>query len=194
VPVPRLKPFGQLKLSVAGPETMMFADTDVGYPAWSTHGSEATATGPSPPLPPRAIAAKSFCAGSMWNSSPRTRSAIPMAADRLSAVGIGNRRCAPHPLSDHQLQHGRRLAQMDHQDRPAGRQRDFNTKLVGLQIASSYACRRRNSAATGKLSEHAKEMRSISPTSKFSDRVEASVAGGWNGASRGLSITNREAS
>jgi len=130
----RLKPFGQLKLAMAGPETMMFAiptvDTGVLYP-----GSELRQLGQVRRYRRARSLRKSFCAGSMWNSSPRPdrrfqwlRIAYPLS--------YRNRRCAPHPLSDHQLQHGRRLAQMDHQYRPAGRKRDFNTKLVGLQIAS----------------------------------------------------------
>jgi hypothetical protein len=74
--------------------------------------------------------------------------------------------------------------------KPTARQQ-FNTRLVGVQNASSYACRRRNSSSTGKLSEHALGNAIDIADFRFSNRMEASVAGQWSGAAKGLSVTSR---
>jgi hypothetical protein len=67
----------------------------------------------------------------------------------------------------------------------------FNTRLTGLQNASSYACRRRNNSSTGKLSEHAFGNAFDISEFRFSNRLEASVAGGWSGSVKGLSLGSR---
>ena len=191
VPLPRLKPFGQLKLAMAGPETMMFADTDidtgVALPRLRSYGNWAKSA---------VTAARDRCEKLLRGLDVEFKPKDPIGdsngcgiAYPLSVSEIAGVRFTPAATLNcsmvaalHKWITG--VAQ------PAAK-RDFNTKLVGLQIASSYACRRRNSAATGKLSEHAMGNAIDIADFKFSNRVEASVAGGWNGASRGLSITNR---
>lgn len=69
--------------------------------------------------------------------------------------------------------------------------KQFETRLTGLQNASSYACRRRNNASTGKLSEHGFGNALDIADFRFSNRVEASVAGGWSGSIKGLSLASR---
>jgi len=67
----------------------------------------------------------------------------------------------------------------------------FNTRLTGLQNASAYACRLRNNASTGKLSEHALGNAVDIADFRFSNRMEASVGGGWSGSVKGLSLASR---
>jgi hypothetical protein len=59
---------------------------------------------------------------------------------------------------------------------PAAKQ-EFKTRLTGLQNASSYACRNRNNSSSGKLSEHALGNALDVADFRFSNRMEASVAG-----------------
>jgi hypothetical protein len=67
----------------------------------------------------------------------------------------------------------------------------FNTRITGIENASSYACRRRNSSSSGKLSEHALGNALDISEFRFSNRLEASVAGGWGGSIKGLSLGSR---
>ena len=69
--------------------------------------------------------------------------------------------------------------------------KQFNTRLTGLQNASAYACRLRNNASTGKLSEHGLGNAFDIADFRFSNRMEASVGGGWSGAVKGLSLASR---
>ena len=73
---------------------------------------------------------------------------------------------------------------------PTARQ-EFNTRLTGLQNASSYACRLRNNSSSGKLSEHALGNALDIADFRFSNRMEASVGGGWSGSIKGLSLASR---
>jgi hypothetical protein len=73
---------------------------------------------------------------------------------------------------------------------PAAKQ-EFNTRLTGLQNASSYACRLRNNSSTGKLSEHGLGNAIDIADFRFSNRMEASVAGSWSGSVKGLSLSSR---
>lgn len=68
---------------------------------------------------------------------------------------------------------------------------EFNTRLTGLQNASAYACRLRNNASTGKLSEHALGNALDIADFRFSNRMEASVGSGWSGSIKGLSLASR---
>jgi hypothetical protein len=68
---------------------------------------------------------------------------------------------------------------------------EFNTRLTGLQNASSYACRLRNNASSGKLSEHALGNGFDIRDFRFSNRMEASVGRGWSGSVKGLSLASR---
>jgi hypothetical protein len=68
---------------------------------------------------------------------------------------------------------------------------EFNTRLTGLQNASSYACRLRNNSSSGKLSEHALGNALDIADFRFSNRMEASVGGGWSGSIKGLSLASR---
>lgn len=67
----------------------------------------------------------------------------------------------------------------------------FNTRLTGLQNASAYACRLRNNASMGKLSEHALGNAFDIADFRFSNRMEASVGAGWTGSVKGLSLASR---
>ena len=73
---------------------------------------------------------------------------------------------------------------------PTARQ-EFNTRLTGLQNASSYACRLRNNSSSGKLSEHALGNALDIADFRFSNRMEASVGRGWSGSIKGLSLASR---
>jgi hypothetical protein len=191
VPVPRFKPFGQLKLAMAGQETMMFAETDtdtgLDLPRLRSYGNWAkSAVG----------AARERCEKVLRGLDVELKAKEPIGdsngcgiAYPVSVSKVAGVRLTPAPT----LNCGMVAALhrwITEVAQPAARL-EFNTRLVGLQIAASYACRRRNSAATGKLSEHATGNAIDIADFRFSNRVEASVAGGWNGASRGLSITNR---
>ena len=191
VPVPRLKPFGQLKLAMAGPEIMMFADTGID-------------SGPAlPRLRSYGNWAKSAVTGARERCEKLLRG-LDVEFKPKEPIGDSNGCGIAYPLSVSEIA-GVRLTPaatincsmvaglhkwITEIAQPAAK-RNFNTRLVGLQIASSYACRRRNNSASGKLSEHAKGNAIDIADFKFSNRVEASVGGGWNGASHGLSITKR---
>jgi hypothetical protein len=60
---------------------------------------------------------------------------------------------------------------------PAAR-KQVGTSIIGIRNASSYACRRRNNATSGKLSEHAKANALDIAAFDFSKKAEITVAGG----------------
>jgi hypothetical protein len=68
---------------------------------------------------------------------------------------------------------------------------EFNTRLTGVRNASAYACRLRNNASSGKLSEHGLGNAFDIADFKFSNRMEASVGRGWSGSIKGLSLASR---
>jgi hypothetical protein len=68
---------------------------------------------------------------------------------------------------------------------------EFNTRLTGVRNASAYACRLRNNASSGKLSEHGLGNAFDIADFRFSNRMEASVGRGWSGSIKGLSLASR---
>jgi hypothetical protein len=60
-------------------------------------------------------------------------------------------------------------------------QLNLKKKLIVINNASAYACRRRNNSATGKISEHAKANAFDIATLGFSDGSETSIKGDWSG-------------
>jgi hypothetical protein len=63
---------------------------------------------------------------------------------------------------------------------PAARQ-NLKKKLVKINNASAYVCRRRNNSKTGKLSEHAKANALDIATLGFDDGSTISIKGDWSG-------------
>jgi hypothetical protein len=63
---------------------------------------------------------------------------------------------------------------------PAARQH-LKKKLVRINNASAYVCRRRNNSKTGKLSEHAKANALDIATLEFDDGSTISIKGDWSG-------------
>lgn len=63
---------------------------------------------------------------------------------------------------------------------PAARQH-LKKKLVKINNASAYVCRRRNNSKTGKLSEHAKANALDIATLGFEDGSTTSIKGDWSG-------------
>jgi hypothetical protein len=63
---------------------------------------------------------------------------------------------------------------------PAARQH-LKKKLVKINNASDYACRRRNNSKFGKLSEHAKANALDISTLAFADGSTTSIKGDWSG-------------
>jgi hypothetical protein len=59
--------------------------------------------------------------------------------------------------------------------------KQVGASVIGIRNASSYACRRRNNATTGKLSEHAKANALDIAAFDFSRKTEIAVAGGSSG-------------
>ncbi|MGH6874735.1 MAG: extensin family protein [Aestuariivirgaceae bacterium] len=191
VPVPRLKPFGQLKLAMAGSQDMIFVETDVdtglALPRLRSYGNWPKSS---------VTAARERCEKVLRGLEVELKAKDPIGDSKgcgiaypVSVSKIAGVRLTPAATVNCGMVAALHRWITDIAQ-PAAK-REFGTRLVGLQIASSYACRRRNSAATGKLSEHAIGNAIDIADFRFSNRVEASVAGGWNGASRGLSITNR---
>lgn len=58
---------------------------------------------------------------------------------------------------------------------------NLKKKLVRINNASAYACRRRNNSKTGKLSEHAKANALDIATLGFEDGSTISIKGDWSG-------------
>jgi hypothetical protein len=66
-------------------------------------------------------------------------------------------------------------------------------KLVRIHNASSYVCRRRNNAATGKLSEHAFMKALDISTLEFADGSQTNVKGDWSGVKAALGVSGKAA-
>ncbi len=60
-------------------------------------------------------------------------------------------------------------------------QTHLKRKLIRINNASAYACRRRNNLKTGKLSEHAKANALDIATLTFDDGASISIKGDWSG-------------
>lgn len=69
--------------------------------------------------------------------------------------------------------------------------RDLGTKVVTIRNASAYACRRRNNASSGKLSEHAKANALDISGFVFAKKAEVTVAGDWSGVLQSLNLSGR---
>lgn len=67
--------------------------------------------------------------------------------------------------------------------KPAARE-SLGKTLTVIHNASAYACRRRNNAATGKMSEHAKANALDISTLGFSDDTSTTIKGDWSGLKR----------
>ncbi|MFO1033024.1 MAG: extensin family protein [Hyphomicrobiales bacterium] len=76
--------------------------------------------------------------------------------------------------------------------KPAAQQ-NLGLKLVRIHNASSYVCRRRNNAATGKLSEHAFMKALDISTLEFSDGSQTTVKGDWSGVKAALGVGGKAA-
>ena len=63
---------------------------------------------------------------------------------------------------------------------PAAR-RQLGASVIGIENASSYACRRRNNASAGKMSEHALGNALDIAEFKFEKKARIAVVGGWAG-------------
>jgi hypothetical protein len=63
---------------------------------------------------------------------------------------------------------------------PAAR-KHLKKRLVKINNASAYACRRRNNSRSGKLSEHAKANALDIATLEFEDNSKISIKGDWSG-------------
>lgn len=75
---------------------------------------------------------------------------------------------------------------------PAARQH-LKKKLVLINNASAYVCRRRNGLATGKLSEHGKANALDIATLGFDDGAKISIKGDWSGLKQLLGISAQAA-
>jgi hypothetical protein len=191
VPVPRRKPFGQLRFAMAAAPNLILSESDVGagfaLPRIKTYGN----------WPKNSVlAARERCEKVLRGLDVEFKSRDPIGnssgcgvAYPLSVSAIAGVQITPAATLNCDMV--KAVHKWITEVVQPTAKREFNTRLVGLQNASSYACRRRNNATKGKLSEHALGNALDIAEFKFSNRVEASVAGGWNGATRGLSITNR---
>jgi hypothetical protein len=70
-----------------------------------------------------------------------------------------------------------------------GAANDLNKQLVQVNTASDYVCRRRNSLATGKLSEHGKANALDIASLQFSDGTQMSIKGDWSGLKAKLGLS-----
>jgi hypothetical protein len=68
---------------------------------------------------------------------------------------------------------------------------DLGKQLVQVNTASDYACRRRNSLATEKLSEHGKANALDISSLQFSDGTQMSIKGDWSGIKAKLGISKK---
>jgi hypothetical protein len=73
---------------------------------------------------------------------------------------------------------------------PQARKR-IGSSIVAIRNASSYACRRRNNAASGKLSEHAKANALDIAAFDFNRTTQIAVAGGTSGFFQKLGLSGR---
>jgi hypothetical protein len=70
-------------------------------------------------------------------------------------------------------------------------QKQVGAGIVGIRNASSYACRRRNNASRGKLSEHAKANALDIAAFDFSRRAQITVAGGTSGLLQKIGLSGK---
>jgi hypothetical protein len=70
---------------------------------------------------------------------------------------------------------------------------DLGKQLVQVNTASDYACRRRNSLANGKLSEHGKANALDIASLQFSDGTQMSIKGDWSGVKAKLGVSKKAA-
>jgi hypothetical protein len=66
---------------------------------------------------------------------------------------------------------------------------DLGKQLVRVNTASDYVCRRRNSLASGKLSEHGKADALDIASLQFSDGSQMSIKGDWSGLKAQLGLS-----
>jgi hypothetical protein len=66
---------------------------------------------------------------------------------------------------------------------------DLGKQLVRVNTASDYVCRRRNSLASGKISEHGKANALDIASLQFSDGSRMSIKGGWSGLKAKLGLS-----
>jgi hypothetical protein len=69
--------------------------------------------------------------------------------------------------------------------------KQVGASIVAIRNASSYACRRRNNAASGKLSEHAKANALDIAAFDFSRKAEITVAGGTSGLLQRVGLSGK---
>ncbi|MGE0239627.1 MAG: extensin family protein [Parvibaculaceae bacterium] len=69
--------------------------------------------------------------------------------------------------------------------------KQVGTGIIGIRNASSYACRRRNNASSGKLSEHAKANALDIAAFDFSRKAQITVAGGTGGLLQKIGLSGK---
>jgi hypothetical protein len=69
--------------------------------------------------------------------------------------------------------------------------RQVGASIVGIHNASSYACRRRNNATSGKLSEHAKANALDIAAFDFGRKAEITIAGGTGGFLQKIGLSGK---
>ena len=69
--------------------------------------------------------------------------------------------------------------------------KQVGASIVGIRNASSYACRRRNNATSGKLSEHAKANALDIAAFDFSRKAQITVAGGAGGLLQRIGLSGK---
>ncbi|WP_162918287.1 extensin-like domain-containing protein [Taklimakanibacter deserti] len=69
--------------------------------------------------------------------------------------------------------------------------KQVGANVIGIRNASSYACRRRNNASSGKLSEHAKANALDIAAFDFSRKAQITVAGGTGGLLQKIGLSGK---
>lgn len=69
--------------------------------------------------------------------------------------------------------------------------KQMGASVIGIRNASSYACRRRNNASSGKLSEHAKANALDIAAFDFSRKAQITVAGGASGLLQKIGLSGK---
>jgi hypothetical protein len=69
--------------------------------------------------------------------------------------------------------------------------KQVGASVIGVRNASSYACRRRNNATSGKLSEHAKANALDIAAFDFGKKAEITVAGGTGGLLQRIGLSGK---
>lgn len=69
--------------------------------------------------------------------------------------------------------------------------KQMGASVAGIRNASSYACRRRNNAASGKLSEHARANALDIAAFDFSKNAQVTVAGGTGGLLQKIGLSGK---